>query len=313
MHGLVGKKRSTFYKTNIAFLCMVLPGAVWLLVFKYLPMLGVVLAFKEFKFYPGGFIKSVFKSKWIWLDNFKFLFTNDANVLVRNTIGYNVLFILIGTTMAVTFAIMLNEMTHKRLAKVFQTSMFFPYFLSWVIVSYFVYLFLSSDKGIFNSILMNFGMEKISWYSEPKYWPAILVFMSVWKNLGYNAVYYLAAICSIDKAYYESAVIDGASKWQQIKYITLPHLKPLIITLTILAVGRIFNADFGLFYNVPKESGPLFGVTNVIDTYVYRGLMVSGDTGMSTAAGLFQSTVGFFLIMMTNYIIKKIDKDSAIF
>ncbi len=293
---------------------MVLPGAAWLLIFKYLPMFGVVIAFKDFRYYPGGFISSMIHSEWVGFKNFEFLFSsNDAYIIIRNTVGYNLVFIITGTILSVAFAIMLNEMTRKKLSKIFQTSMFFPYFLSWVIVSYFVYAYLSSDKGIINQMLLSLGMDKTSWYTQPKFWPMILVLVNNWKHLGYSTVYYLAAICSVDKTYYESAMLDGATKWQQIKYITLPHLKPMIITLTILSIGRIFSADFGLFYNVPKQSGPLFPVTNVIDTYVYRALMYSGDIGMSTATGLFQAVIGFLLIMLTNYIVKKIDKDSAIF
>ncbi|GMQ59039.1 sugar ABC transporter permease [Vallitalea sediminicola] len=307
-------KMTSNIKRNFALLLMILPGAIWLIIFKYLPMFGVVIAFKDFRYFPGGFINSLLKSDWVGFDNFKFLFSSsDAFIIVRNTIGYNAIFILTGTILSVAFAIMLNEMTRKKLSKVYQTSMFFPYFLSWVIVSYFVYIFLSLDKGIINNILVSLGMDKVSWYSEPGKWPLLLIFINNWKNLGYSIVFYLAAICGIDKAYYEAAMLDGATKWQQIKHITLPHLKPMIITLTILAIGRIFSADFGLFFNVPKESGPLFPVTNVIDTYVYRGLIKSGDVGMSTAAGLFQSAVGFILIMITNGIVKKVDKENAIF
>lgn len=308
------KTRLSSFKKNIPLLGLILPGAIWLILFKYLPMFGIVIAFKDFRYFPGGFMNSLFKSEWSGFTNFKFLFASeDAWIIVRNTIGYNAVFILTGTVFAVAFAVMLNEMTFKKLSKVYQTSMFFPYFLSWVIVSYFVFTFLSTDKGIINNLLTGLGLDAHSWYAEPKQWPGMLVFINNWKNLGYSTVFYLAAICGIDKAYYESAMLDGASKWQQLKYITLPHLKPMIITLTILAIGRIFSADFGLFYNVPKESGPLFPVTNVIDTYVYRGLMQTGDIGMSTAAGLFQSTVGFALIIITNLIVKKVDKENAIF
>lgn len=250
------KKRRSNIKKNLALLLMILPGAIWLIVFKYLPMFGIVIAFKDFRFFPGGFLTSLFKSAWVGFENFKFLFaSSDAFIIVRNTIGYNAIFIITGTVLAVAFAIMLNEMTYKKLSKVFQTSMFFPYFLSWVIVSYFVYTFLSLDKGILNNLLVYLGMDKVSWYSEPGKWPFLLVFINNWKNLGYSIVFYLAAICSIDKAYYESAMLDGATKWQQIKHITLPHLKPLIITLTILAVGRIFSADFGLFLMYQKNQG----------------------------------------------------------
>ncbi len=304
------------YKTrkNLPFLLMVLPGFIWLLVIKYLPMAGVVIAFKDFRYFPGGFINSLLKSEWVGFDNFRFLFaSNDAKVIIRNTLGYNIIFIITGTVLAVSFAIMLNELTNHRLSKIYQTSMFFPYFLSWVIVSYFVFTFLSIDKGVVNNILESMGQDPVSWYSETKWWPLFLVLINNWKNVGYSTVFYLAAIVSIDKAYYESAMLDGAGKWKQILYITLPHLKPMIITLTVLAVGRIFNADFGLFYNVPKESGPLFPVTNVIDTYVYRGLMKTGDVGITTATGLLQSTVGFIMIMLTNAIIRKVDKENSIF
>lgn len=302
------------FKRNLPLLMMVLPGCIWLLFFKYLPMFGIVIAFKNFRNHPGGFLTSLMKSNWNGFDNFAFLFgSKDAWTIVRNTIGYNALFIFTGTFLAVIFAILLNEMTFKKLSKVYQTSMFFPYFLSWVIVSYFVFTFLSVDKGTMNNLFARLGLEEVSWYAEPKYWPFILVIVNNWKNLGYSTVFYLASICGIDKSYYESAMLDGANKWQQVKYITMPHLKPMIITLSILAVGRIFAADFGLFYNVPKESGPLFPVTNVIDTYVYRGLMKSGDIGMSTAAGLFQSTVGLVLILSANKLVKLIDKENAIF
>ncbi len=301
-------------KKNLPFLLMVLPGFIWLLFVKYLPMVGVVIAFKDFRYHPGGFMTSLFKSDWVGWANFKFLFaSNDAKIIIRNTIGYNVIFIITGTVLAVTFAIMLNELTNQRLSKIFQTSMFFPYFLSWVIVSYFVFIFLSLDKGVFNNLLVQMGRDPVSWYTETKWWPYFLVIINNWKNVGYSTVFYLAAIVGIDKTYYESAMLDGAGKWKQILYITLPHLKPMIITLTILAVGRIFSADFGLFYNVPKESGPLFPVTNVIDTYVYRGLMKSGDVGITTATGLLQSTVGFVMIMVTNGIIRKVDRENSIF
>ena len=292
------------YKTrkNLPFLLMVLPGFIWLLVIKYLPMAGVVIAFKDFRYFPGGFINSLLKSEWVGFDNFRFLFaSNDAKVIIRNTLGYNIIFIITGTVLAVSFAIMLNELTNHRLSKIYQTSMFFPYFLSWVIVSYFVFTFLSIDKGVVNNILESMGQDPVSWYSETKWWPLFLVLINNWKNVGYSTVFYLAAIVSIDKAYYESAMLDGAGKWKQILYITLPHLKPMIITLTVLAVGRIFNADFGLFYNVPKESGPLFPVTNVIDTYVYRGLMKTGDVGITTATGLLQSTVADYNNYFLNY------------
>ncbi|MCU9811427.1 ABC transporter permease [Paraclostridium sp. AKS81] len=299
---------------NRAWLLMVLPGTIWLLVFSYLPMFGTVLAFKNYKMHPGGFVQSLINSEWVGFDNFKFLFTSgDAFRITRNTILYNLVFIVLGLIFAVFVAITLSEIANKKLAKVYQTGMLFPHFLSWVIVSYFVFSFLSTDKGMVNSILSTFGAEPVSWYSEPKYWPFILIFMNIWKGVGYGSIVYLAAIVGIDRTYYEAATIDGASKWQQIKNITIPLIVPLMIILTIMAIGRIFNSDFGLFYNIPRNSAVLYPVTDVIDTYIYKGLMNMGNIGMSTAAGLYQAAVGFILIMTTNKLVKKVDPEYGLF
>lgn len=299
---------------NRFMLLMILPGTIWFLIFAYLPMFGTVLAFKDFRISPDGFFASVLNSEWVGFKNFEYLFTtNDAYIITRNTILYNLAFIILGLVIAVGFAIMLSELVNKCTAKVYQTGMFLPHFLSWVIISYFAFTFLSVDKGTLNQIITYFGGEPISWYSEAKYWPFILVFVGIWKGVGYNSVIYLAAITGIDKSYYEAAVIDGASKWKQVRYITIPLLKPLMIILTILAIGGIFRSDFGLFYQLPKDSGALYPVTNVIDTFVYRGLMNMGDIGMSTAAGLYQSFVGLILILVANYIVRRIEKDHAIF
>lgn len=299
---------------NRAWLFMVLPGTIWLLVFSYLPMFGTVLAFKNYKMHPGGFVQSLINSEWVGFDNFKFLFTSgDAFRITRNTILYNLVFIVLGLIFAVFVAITLSEIANKKLAKVYQTGMLFPHFLSWVIVSYFVFSFLSTDKGMVNSILSTFGAEPVAWYSEPKHWPFILIFMNIWKGVGYGSIVYLAAIVGIDRTYYEAATIDGASKWQQIKNITIPLIVPLMIILTIMAIGRIFNSDFGLFYNIPRNSAVLYPVTDVIDTYIYKGLMNMGNIGMSTAAGLYQAAVGFILIMTTNKLVKKVDPEYGLF
>ncbi|AZS15830.1 sugar ABC transporter permease [Paenibacillus motobuensis] len=299
---------------NRALLIMILPGTIWFLIFAYLPMFGTVLAFKDFRISRDGFFASVINSEWVGFKNFEYLFsTNDAYIITRNTILYNLFFIFLGLIIAVAFAIMLNELVNKKMAKVYQTGMFLPHFLSWVIISYFAFTFLSMDKGTLNHIITLFGGDKISWYSEPKYWPFILVLVGIWKGVGYNSVVYLASLTGIDKSYYEAAVIDGATKWKQIRYITIPLLKPLMIILTILAIGGIFRSDFGLFYQLPKDSGALYPVTNVIDTFVYRGLINMGDIGMSTAAGLYQSLVGLVLILLANYIVRKIERDHAIF
>ncbi|MCM3654974.1 ABC transporter permease [Metabacillus litoralis] len=300
---------------NRMWLFMVLPGTVWLLLFAYLPMFGTVIAFKNFRYDPNGFFASILNSDWVGFENFKFLFTtNDAWIITRNTILYNLVFIVLGLILAVFVAIVLSELANKRLSKIYQTGMLFPHFLSWVVVSYFVFTFLSVDRGLVNNILVWFGVEDpISWYNEAKYWPFIIVLTSMWKGIGYGSIVYLAAIVGIDKNYYEAAMIDGANKWQQIRNITIPMITPLIVILTILNIGRIFSADFGLFYQVPRDSGTLYSVTNVIDTYVYRGLTTMGDISMSTAAGLYQSVVGFTLVMLTNYLVKKVEKEYALF
>ncbi|MBM6386005.1 MULTISPECIES: ABC transporter permease [Paenibacillus] len=299
---------------NRVMLFMVLPGAIWFFFFSYLPLVGTVAAFKEYRFSREGFWASLAKSEWVGWDNFKFLFsTNDALLITRNTLLYNIAIIFLGLVFAVGLAILLSELINKRLAKIYQTGMFLPYFLSWVIVGYFVFSFLSMDRGMLNQIIGWFGMEPIQWYSEAKYWPYILIFVALWKTIGYNSIVYLASILGIDRSLYEAAMIDGASKWQQIRNITIPLLSPIITIMTLLAVGRIFYADFGLFYQVPRDSGTLYSVTNVIDTYVYRGLKTSGEIGMSTAAGLYQSVVGFVLVIISNYVVRKIDKDSSLF
>ncbi|GKS10936.1 sugar ABC transporter permease [Paenibacillus chitinolyticus] len=299
---------------NKALLLMVLPGTIWFLFFSYLPMAGMVIAFKQYRYSRDGFWASIVESKWVGLQNFKFLFsTNDAYIITRNTLLYNSVFIIVGLVLAVLLAIVLSEIVNKRLAKIYQTGMFLPYFLSWVIVGYFVFSFLSFDKGLVNKVGAMFGIDPTQWYNNPTYWPLIIILVFLWKSVGYNSVVYLAAIMGIDKSLYEAAMIDGASKWQQIIHITIPMLKPLMTILTLLAIGRIFYADFGLFYQVPRDSGTLYSVTNVIDTYVYRGLKTTGEIGMSTAAGLYQSLVGFILVITSNYIVRKFNKENALF
>ncbi|MCU6712962.1 ABC transporter permease subunit [Paenibacillus sp. J5C_2022] len=299
---------------NGAMLLMVLPATVWFLFFSYLPMAGLVIAFKQYRVSRDGFLASIMNSEWIGLQNFKFLFsTNDAYIITRNTVLYNAVFITVGLILSVALAIILAEIANKRLAKVYQTGMFLPYFLSWIIVGYFVFSFLSVDRGVLNRMLAYFGVDPINWYSDPTWWPVILVVVFLWKSIGYNSVVYLAAIMGIDRSLYEAAMIDGANKWQQIRNVTIPMLKPLIIILTLLAIGKIFYADFGLFYQVPRDSGPLYSVTNVIDTYVYRGLKATGEIGMSTAAGMYQSLVGFILVITSNYMVRRFDRDNALF
>lgn len=309
------KPKVTFFtrlKANKELLFLSIPGFIWFVLFAYLPMFGVIVSFKKFRVARGGgFFKSLFESEWVGFNNFKFLFaSDDAFIIFRNTVLYNLVFIVLGIVLPIAVAMLLNEIRNKAMAKVYQSSMFLPYFLSWVVVSYCLFAFLNPEKGYFNSLL---GEENaVSWYTAKEYWPAIIIIMSQWKGVGYNTVVYLASICGIDKTYYEAAVLDGASKWQQ-KYITIPLLKPVITILLIMSIGHIFSADFGLFYQLPKNSGPLFPVTNVLDTYIFRALRGNGEIGMSSAAALFQSTVGFVLIMVSNKIVSKIDADNALF
>lgn len=313
------KLKTASRKKTFFLLTMVLPGAIWLILLRYLPMIGILIAFKDYKVYPKApnLINNILHSEWSGFENFKFLLaSNDAGIMIRNTLGYNIVFIVLGLVISVAFAIMLNEITQKFVAKTYQTLMFFPYFLSWVVASYFLFAFLSPTSGLIPSMQEAAGIPKneiIDWYNNPKPWPIILVICNIWKNTGYSTVLYLSAITGIDATQYEAASIDGATKWQQIRYITIPHLKTMILILFIMNVGKIFNADFGLFYQVPMDSGLLTSATQVIDTYVYRAMLATGSVGMSTAAGLVQNVLGFICIMTANTIVRKIDSDSALF
>lgn len=303
-----GRKRKNL-KQYIPFYLAALPGMIYIFINNYMPLPGLVLAFKKYSTKRG-----IWGSKWVGLSNFEYLFTTqDAWIITRNTIGYNLAFIVLNVIFGVMTAIVLSELTSKW-KKVYQSVILLPHFLSSVIISYLVFAFLSAENGFINSTLLPlFGMEEISWYSEPKYWPFILVFVQVWRSIGYNCIVYLATILGIDRGIYEAASIDGASKIQQVFQITLPLLKPTIIMITLLAVGRIFNSDFGLFYQVPQQSGALFSVTQTIDTYVYRGLLERNDMPMASAAGVYQSIVGFILVISANLLVRRIDKDSALF
>lgn len=297
-----------------ALVLMAIPGMIWMIYFFYIPVFANVVAFKDFRISPDGFLASLSQSPWVGIDNFKFLFSsNNAFLITKNTVLYNLGFITLNLLISVFFAIVMSELRNKRLVKIYQTMSLLPYFLSWVVISYFVYAFLSPDKGIFNQFIAGNGGTLINWYSEPKYWPLILLFIGTWKGIGYNSIIYFATVMGIDPTYYEAAKVDGASKWQQIRHVTIPQLVPLMSILTILAVGNIFRADFGLFFNVPRNSGALYNVTSVLDTYIYNGLTSTGDIGMTAAAGLYQSAVGFVFLMITNAIARRVDNESALF
>ncbi len=288
---------------------MAVPGFAYLFINNYMPLPGLVLAFKRYNARLG-----IWKSDWAGFSNFKYLFaTSDAFVITRNTILYNLAFIAINTILSIAIAIILSELTHK-IKNVYQSIILLPHLISTVIISYIVFAFFSTENGFVNNILLaKLGKEAVSWYSEKQYWPFIIVFVSAWKTVGYQCIIYLSTLLGFDKAYYEAAEIDGATVWQQITRITLPLLRPTVIMLTLMAIGRIFYSDFGLFYQVPQNSGALYSVTNTIDTYVYRGLLESGDISMSAAAGFYQSIVGFILVLGANLVVRKIDRDSSLF
>ena len=289
---------------------MALPGFLYMLINNYIPMFGISIAFKKLNFREG-----IWGSPWVGFKNFKFLFASaDAWIITRNTILYNVAFFIVGNALAITIAILINEIQSRVAKKAYQSLILLPYLMSWVIVSYLAYTFLSAETGMFNkSILEPLGLEAVNWYQEKKYWPFILVFVSVWKSVGYSMIIYLSSVVGISMDYFEAAKIDGASKWQQIKYITLPLLKPTLITLFILSVGQIFRSDFGLFYQMPRNSGALYSVTRTLDVYVYQALMKNNDYSMSSAASVFQSVVGFVLIIAANKLVKRYESNSALF
>ncbi|OMF18872.1 sugar ABC transporter permease [Paenibacillus sp. FSL H8-0548] len=293
-----------------ALMLMAIPGMLYLLINNYLPMFGVVIAFKDV-----NFAKGIWGSDWIGFKNFEYLFkTSDAFIITRNTILYNLVFIILGTSISISLAILLNEIKNRFLSRFNQSLILLPHLISMVIVGYLVLAFLDGNSGFMNkTILPMFGLSEVSWYSETKYWPYILTIVHIWKGVGYSCVIYLASIIGIDSEYYEAATIDGANRWQQIWNITIPLIIPVITILTLLSIGRIFYSDFGLFYQVPLNTGVLMPVTNTIDTYVYRALINLGDIGMSSAAGMYQAVVGFVLIIVANYVVKKRNSDNALF
>ena len=304
-----GKKKNALKEYWPLYL-MMLPALLYLLINNYIPMAGMVIAFKKL-----NFAKGIWASPWAGLKNFKFLFASkDAWIITRNTLLYNVAFILVNMVIGIAIAILITEVRNTKLKKIYQSAILLPFLMSMVILSYIVYALLSAENGLVNnSILPLFHMDPIQWYQKPKYWPAILIIANCWKGVGYGCLIYIASLIGIDPSFYEAARLDGASKWQEITKITLPSLVPTIITLLLLSIGRIFYSDFGLFYQVPMNSGVLFPTTNVIDTYVYRALIEQGNISMSSAAGVYQSLVGFCVVMLSNWIVRKVDKDQALF
>lgn len=292
------------------FYILALPGCAYFFINNYIPMSGLILAFSKYTV-KGG----IYHSPKVGLANFKFLFrSKDAWLMIRNTLLYNISFIILGTLMAIFIAYLLHELKNKYARKVYQTIILLPGLLSIIIVSYLVNALLAGDTGYLNThVFKALNIETIPFYSQPKYWPFILVFVHLWQMAGTNCILYLATMSGIDPCLYEAASLDGAGRWNSFAHVTFPSLIPTIITLTILSVGKIFNSDFGLFYQVPMNSGALIDITQTIDTYVYRGLMNTANMGMSAAACFYQSVVGFALVLITNAIIRKVRAESALF
>ncbi len=309
-------------KRQLAYLSMVLPGSLFLLAFSYLPMPGIMLAFKSYQmrmppdgaFFQNTFLYSMLHSDWVGFSNFTYLL-KDAPMLIRNTVGYNLLFMVVGVVLQVGLAVIINEMRNRKTAKVYHTIMFMPYFVSWIVVMYALYAMIAAN-GFFNQIVTASGGTAIKFYAQKKYWPWIFVIAQIWKYTGQGSIIYLATLTGLDEQLYEAAAIDGASKWQQFTRITLPQLMPVIVMLQILAIGRIFNGDFDMFYSLPNGSGTLRQVTTTIDVYVYDTLKkgnLRNSFGYASAGAFFQSVVGFVLILLTNWIVRRHQPEMALF
>ncbi len=298
-----------YYKRYLPLYLMMLPALIYLFINNYLPMSGLVLAFEKYNVKDG-----IWGSQFVGFKNFTFLLkSNDLPVLFRNTLGYNLCFILINLVLGVTLAILITEITNLKFRKAAQSSILFPFVVSIVIVSYMVRAFLDPEAGLLNHLLVSMGHQKVAWYDTAKYWPFILIFVNTWKGVGYGCILYISSILGIDMSLYESASLDGATKFQKIRYITLPFLKPTMITVSLLSLGRVFNSDFGLFFQVPQNSGLISSTTQTIDTFVYNALITQSNVGMSAAASFFQSVMGFLMIMVFNAITRKISRENALF
>jgi putative aldouronate transport system permease protein len=309
---------------NLSYLTMVLPGAIWLFLFSYLPMPGIVMAFKTYKlqrppvdsWIQNRFIYSLIESDWVGLDNFRYLTlpTNVNNTLtyIRNTVGYNLLFMVVGLVLSVALAVIIFELTNRFWAKLYHSIFFLPFFISWIVVAYVVYA-LGSSEGIINSLGSVFGIDKIEIYKEKGVWPAIFLIANIWRYTGNGSIIYLATITGIDREMYEAAAMDGAGKWKQFLYITLPNLVPVIVLLQILAVGRIFGSDFDMFYTLPNGAAMVKDVTFTLDVFVYSMLRSATPLGYPAAAAFLQSVVGFILILVTNFIVRKTKPEMALF
>ena len=306
------KYKTPFWKTvrkNWMLLFMLLPALLYVIVFSYIPMSGLVLAFKRYQ-YAGG----IYGSPGVGLDNFKALMVaGKLGQVTRNTLLYNIAFIFLGVVFEMGSAILLNELFSKCFKKIAQSLMFLPYFISWVVAGAIMYNIFNYEKGVFNSILNMLGAQPFDLYNSPGAWPVILIFLKLWKQTGYGSVVYLAAITGLDQEMFEAASIDGANAWQKIRYITIPVLRPTMMILVLMGIGNIFRGDFGLFYQTVKSSAILQPVTDVIDTYVFRLLITNSDIGVSAAAGLYQSLLCFATITICNRLVKRANPDYALY
>ena len=287
---------------------LALPGVIFLFIFSYMPMFGIVLPFIDYDVRKG-----FFGSKFVGFENFRYLFENKGTwTIVRNTVGYNLVFTFLTPMIAIILALILCRMS-KRAIKIYQTCFFVPYFVSWVVVSYVVFGFLNMEHGLINSIMMRAGIEPILWYNTPDPWPFITILANTWKSAGYSCIIYYTALIGVDKQLYEAAELDGASRLQQTLHISIPAITPVICMLVILDIGKMFSGNFDLFYNLARNSAQTYPTMDILDTYVYRALKQLGDIGMSSAACIFQSVVGFILVLLSNKLVKKINPDYALF
>jgi len=302
------KLRKSFIKENIQMMLMAIPGIVLLFIFNYLPLTGIALAFKKYKPMLG-----IWGSPWIGFDNFKFFFmSSDALRVIRNTVLYSLTFIIFDLITAVGLALMLYYLKSRKATKFYNTVVILPKFMSMVVIAFIVYALLSPTFGVFNQVLERFGVEAINWYAEPEYWPAILTVTHIWQVVGMNSVLYYSSLMGMDESLLEAAKVDGANLKQQIWHVIIPHLVPIMIITTILALGHIFSGNLDLYYQVPRNQGLLYPTTDVINTYVYRALQ-GGSLESSTAVNLFQSIVGFVMVILANGVIRKISPENSMF
>lgn len=308
-HSVLTKRRLHYKKERgreLQLMLLSLPGFLWFLIFSYIPMFGLVMAFKRFDYSLG-----ILKSPWCGFDNFIYLFaSNDIFRILRNTVLYNIAFIVIGTACAIGAALLLETIHNRRCIKFYQTSLFLPHFISWIIVAYMARGLLTFDGGLLNHLLTAVGLKSVNWYLNARPWPVILVVANIWKGIGLSTIMYYGALLGVDKSIYDAGDIDGTNRLQRVIYLSIPMIKPTIIVLFMLSIGNVLRADFGLFYYLPNNSGPLYPVTEVIDTYIYKALKVSGDINGSAATSFFQSVVGLIMVLTVNKIIKNFDENT---